>query len=67
MQASCTAKLAGSLVKDDSTGANGGNVTLAAVQTYTGGTFVEAGTLTLGVANAIASSAGVDLGRVGGG
>jgi autotransporter-associated beta strand protein len=58
--------LSGSLVKDDSTGASGGNLTLAAVQAYSGGTFVEAGTLTLGVANAIASSSGVDLGRVGG-
>lgn len=67
MQQSCSTKLSGSLVKDDSTGANSGNVTLAAAQTYTGGTFVEAGTLTLGVADAIASSSGVDLGRVGGG
>ncbi|WP_170850006.1 MULTISPECIES: autotransporter domain-containing protein [unclassified Beijerinckia] len=67
MQQACTTKLAGSLVKDDSTGGNGGNVTIAAVQTYTGGTFVEAGTLTLGVGDAVASSAGVDLGRIGGG
>jgi autotransporter-associated beta strand protein len=58
--------LSGSLVKDDSTGGNGGNLTLGAVQAYSGGTFVEAGTLTLGVANAVASSSGVDLGRVGG-
>jgi len=58
--------LSGSLVKDDSTGASGGNVTLGAVQSYSGGTFIEAGTLTLGVANAIANSSGVDLGRVGG-
>ena len=58
--------LSGSLVKDDSTGGNGGNLTLSAVQAYSGGTFVEAGTLTLGVANAVASSSGVDLGRVGG-
>lgn len=58
--------LSGSLVKDDSTGANGGNVTLTAAQAYSGGTFIESGTLTLGVANAIASSSGVDLGRVGG-
>lgn len=57
---------AGTLIKDDSTGASGGNVTLGAVQTYSGGTYVEAGTLTLGVANAIAASAGVDLGRIGG-
>jgi autotransporter-associated beta strand protein len=66
MGASSGPLLSGSLVKDDSTGASGGNVTLAAVQAYSGGTFVEAGTLTLGVANAIASSSGVDLGRVGG-
>ena len=58
--------LSGSLVKDNSTGGSGGNVTLAAVQAYSGGTFIEAGTLTLGVANAIATSSGVDLGRVGG-
>lgn len=67
MMQTCTTKLSGSLVKDDSTGGNSGNVTLGAVQTYTGGTFVEAGTLTLGVANAVTASKGVDLGRVGGG
>jgi autotransporter-associated beta strand protein len=66
MEATTGAFLSGSLVKDDSTGASSGNVTLAAKQAYTGGTFVEAGTLTLGVVDAIASSAGVDLGRVGG-
>ena len=66
MRAGTGALLSGSLVKDDSTGASGGNVTLAAVQAYSGGTFVEAGTLTLGAANAIAGSSGVDLGRVGG-
>jgi autotransporter-associated beta strand protein len=66
MEATTGAFLSGSLVKDDSTGASGGNVTLLAKQAYTGGTFVEAGTLTLGVVDAIASSAGVDLGRVGG-
>ncbi|HVX76964.1 MAG TPA: autotransporter domain-containing protein [Bradyrhizobium sp.] len=66
MEASSGPLLSGSLVKDDSSGANGGNLTLATAQTYTGGTFVEAGTLTLGVADAIASSSGVDLGRVGG-
>jgi autotransporter-associated beta strand protein len=66
MEASTGPLLSGSLVKDDSTGASSGNLTLAAVQAYSGGTFVEAGTLTLGVANAIASSSGVDLGRVGG-
>jgi autotransporter-associated beta strand protein len=66
MEASSGPLLSGSLVKDDSTGASGGNVTLAAVQAYSGGTVIEAGTLTLGVTNAIASSSGVDLGRVGG-
>ena len=66
MEASTGPLLSGSLVKDDSTGASAGNVTLAAVQAYSGGTFIEAGTLTLGVANAIAGSSGVDLGRVGG-
>ncbi len=60
-------KLSGAFDKDDSSGSNGGNVTLAAVQTYTGATNIEAGTVTLGVAAAIASSSGVDLGRVGGG
>jgi autotransporter-associated beta strand protein len=60
------AVISGSFVKDDSTGASSGNVTLSAVQTYTGGTFVEAGTLTLGAQNAVAASSGVDLGRVGG-
>ena len=44
----------GSLDKDDSTTNDAGNVTLTAVQTYTGATYVEAGTLTLGVANAVA-------------
>jgi autotransporter-associated beta strand protein len=58
--------LSGSLVIDDSTGNSSGNLTLAAVQAYSGGTFVEAGTLTLGVVDTIASSSGVDLGRVGG-
>jgi autotransporter-associated beta strand protein len=66
MEASTGALLSGSLVKDDSTGASSGNVTLSKVQAYGGGTFIEAGTLTLGVTNAIASSSGVDLGRVGG-
>ncbi|MGO4686107.1 autotransporter domain-containing protein [Hyphomicrobium sp. 2TAF46] len=67
MMLACTTKLSGSLVKDDSTGGNTGNVTLGAVQAYTGGTFIEAGTLTLGLADVIFSSSGVDLGRVGGG
>jgi autotransporter-associated beta strand protein len=59
--------LAGSLAKDDSTGANSGNVTLTQVQSYTGATYVEAGTLTLGAVDAVASSSIVLLGRVGGG
>ena len=46
---SCTgATLSGNLIKDDSTGGNGGNVTIANVQSYTGFTYIEAGTLTLG-------------------
>ena len=57
--------------KDDSARRNGdgadSNVTLTAAQTYTGATYVEAGTLTLGVADAIANSSGATLGRVGGG
>ncbi len=57
---------AGSLDKDDSSGNNSGNVTLTAVQDYSGATYIEAGTLTLGAANAIADSSGVILGRVGG-
>jgi fibronectin-binding autotransporter adhesin len=58
--------LAGTLIKDDSATGSGGNVTLASVQAYTGMTYIEAGTLTLGAVNTIASSSGVDLGRVGG-
>ncbi|MGD0563653.1 MAG: ParB-like protein, partial [Roseiarcus sp.] len=58
---------AGSLDKDDSATDGAGNVTLTAVQTYTGATYVEAGTLTLGIANAVADSSGAILGRVGGG
>ena len=61
-----TPVLAGTLIKDDSTTGSGGNVTLANVQAYTGMTYIEAGTLTLGAVNTIAGSAGVDLGRVGG-
>ena len=62
----------GSLDKDDSAEDGNGvgedsNVTLTAAQTYTGATYVEAGTLTLGVADAIADSSGAILGRVGGG
>ena len=45
MQAASGPLLSGSLVKDDSTGANSGNVILASKQAYTGGTFIEAGTL----------------------
>ena len=59
--------LSGSLDKDDSSGGNGGNLTFATAQTYTGETYVESGILTLGAANTIASSSGVDLGRVSGG
>ncbi len=58
--------LSGSLDKDDSSGGNSSNVTLADVQAYTGATYVEAGTLTLGAVNTIAESSGVTLGRVGG-
>ena len=58
--------LAGSLIKDDSTGANSGNVTLTQVQTYTGQTSIEAGTLTLAAVDTLAASSGVVLGRVGG-
>ncbi|HXC29440.1 MAG TPA: ParB-like protein, partial [Stellaceae bacterium] len=60
--------LSGSLDIDDSAAdsASDNNVTLTAVQGYSGATYVEAGTLTLGVANAIADSSGVTLGRVGG-
>ena len=62
----------GSLDKDDSAEDGNGvgedsNVTLTAAQTYTGATYVEAGTLTLGVADAIADLSGAILGRVGGG
>jgi fibronectin-binding autotransporter adhesin len=59
--------LSGSLVKADSTGSNGGNVTISQAQQYSGATTVEAGTLTLGGANAVAASSGVTLGTVGGG
>ncbi|MDR3461360.1 MAG: ParB-like protein [Beijerinckiaceae bacterium] len=60
------ANLSGSLIKDDSTGANSGNVTVTKQQTFTGATFIEAGTLTLGAVDALINSSGVDLGRVGG-
>jgi autotransporter-associated beta strand protein len=58
--------LAGTFIKDDSATGSAGNVTLANVQAYTGMTYIEAGTLTLGAVDTIASSSGVDLGRVGG-
>jgi autotransporter-associated beta strand protein len=58
--------LSGTLIKDDSTNGDGGNVTLSAVQAYSGLTYIEAGTLTLGAVDTIKSSAGVILGRVGG-
>jgi fibronectin-binding autotransporter adhesin len=57
----------GSFVKADSTGSNSGNVTITNAQLYTGATTVEAGTLTLGATNAVATSSGVTLGTVGGG
>jgi fibronectin-binding autotransporter adhesin len=59
--------LSGSLVKDDSSGANGGNVTIAQQQNFTGSTSVEAGTLTLAAKDTLINSSGVDLGRLGGG
>ena len=58
--------LSGTLIKDDSATGSGGNVTLATAQTYTGATYIEAGTLTLGATDTIVTSAGVVLGRVGG-
>lgn len=62
-----TTPLSGSLIKDDSTGGNGGNLILSQAQAYSGKTYVEAGTLTLNATDALAASSGVDLGRVGGG
>ncbi len=59
--------LSGSFVKDDSSGGNAGNVTITSAQDYSGQTTVEAGTLTLGAKDAVKTSSGVDLGRVGGG
>jgi len=58
--------LSGTLIKDDSTHGNSGNVTIANQQSYSGMTYIEAGTLTLGAVNTIATSEGVLLGRVGG-
>jgi autotransporter-associated beta strand protein len=78
-----TSTLSGTLIRDDSTNGGdninstslttlaatyvNNNVTLSSVQNYTGATYVEAGALTLGAVNTIASSSGVTLGRVGGG
>jgi fibronectin-binding autotransporter adhesin len=59
--------LSGTLIKDDSTGSNGGNVTLTAVQTFTGDTYIEAGSITLSAVNALADSTAVVLGRAGSG
>ena len=63
-----TSTLSGTLIRDDSAtgGATASNVTLSNVQNYTGMTYIEAGTLTLGAVNTIADSSGVVLGRVGG-
>jgi fibronectin-binding autotransporter adhesin len=61
-----TGTLSGTLIKDDSTTGYSGNVTIANQQAYSGMTYIEAGTLTLGAVNTIASSEGVVLGRVGG-
>jgi fibronectin-binding autotransporter adhesin len=66
--------LSGTFIRDDSTNggvgsssaANVDNVTISNVQSYSGMTYIEAGALTLGATNTIASSAGVILGRVGG-
>ena len=57
----------GTLIKDDSVSDKLGNVTLTKAQTFTGATYIEAGTLTLGTVNTLATSSGVTLGRVGGG
>jgi outer membrane autotransporter protein len=61
-----TGTLSGTLIKDDSTTGFGGNVTISQVQAYTGMTYIEGGTLTLGAVDTIKTSAGVTLGRVGG-
>ncbi len=60
--------MSGSLDIDDSAATNASNndVVLNLAQTYTGATYVEAGTLTLNAVNAIADSSGLTLGRVGG-
>jgi len=58
----------GSLDIDDSANTNASNndVTVTAVQGYSGATYVEAGMLTLDATNAIADSSGLTLGRIGG-
>ena len=58
----------GVLIKDDSANSNASssNVTLEAVQAYSGATDIEAGTLTLDAVNTLADSSGVTLGRTGG-
>jgi fibronectin-binding autotransporter adhesin len=61
-----TGTLSGTLIKDDSATGSGGNVTISQQQAYTGMTYIEAGTLTLGAVNTIATSEGVTLGRIGG-
>jgi fibronectin-binding autotransporter adhesin len=78
-----SATLSGTLIRDDSTadGSNintstlallnstyvNNNVIVSNVQDYSGATYIEAGALTLGAVNTIATSSGVTLGRVGGG
>jgi len=54
------------LIKDDSTTDKAGTVKLTQVQTFSGFTYIEAGGIELGTANALADSAGVVLGRIGG-
>ncbi|MGC1776384.1 MAG: autotransporter domain-containing protein [Xanthobacteraceae bacterium] len=63
-----TTTLSGTLIRDDSAtgGATMSNVTLSNVQAYSGMTYIEAGTLTLGATDTIKTSSGVVLGRVGG-
>jgi autotransporter-associated beta strand protein len=56
-----------SLIKDDSTTDNAGVVKLTQVQGFSGYAYIEAGGIELGAANALATSAGVVLGRIGGG
>ena len=57
----------GTLIKDDSTTDNAGVLKLTQVQAFSGYTDIEAGGIELGTANALALSAGVVLGRIGGG